>query len=51
MPVAWFIVLAIEEKRLILRKILYKKLNQEVLVISRMLVGRKEEDSGVKGDF
>jgi len=41
MPVAWFIVLAIEEKRLILRKILYKKLNQEVLVISRMLVGKK----------
>ena len=51
MPVAWFIVLAIEEKRLILRESLCKKLNQEVLVISRMLVGRKEEDSGVKGDF
>lgn len=43
--------MAIEEKRLILRESLYKKLNREVLVISRMLVGRKEEESDVKGGF
>lgn len=43
--------MAREEKRLILRESLYKKLNREVLVISRMFVGRREEESDVKGGF